>query len=51
MFVDFKKSVLNEIKVSMYVSHTNDGTLKPIVGYNDVRQMVSIPEEETVATK
>lgn len=43
--------ILNEIKVSMYVSHTNDGTLKPIVGYNDVRQMVSIPEEETVATK
>ena len=43
--------ILNEIKVSMYASHTNDGTLKPIVGYNDIRQMVSIPEEETVATK
>lgn len=37
--------ILNQIKVSMYTSHENDGKLKPLIGYNDIREAVQIPTE------
>lgn len=39
--------ILNQIKVSMYASHENNGKLKPIIGYNDIRETVALPEEST----
>ena len=46
---------LNEIKVSLYASHTNDGVLKTNEGYNDIREKVDIhsasAEEPTVGQK
>lgn len=44
--------ILNQIKVSMYASHENNGKLRPIIGYNEIRETVALPEESTnVATK
>lgn len=37
---------LNRIKVALYVSHMNDGVLRPNEGYNDVRDEVAIPDAE-----